>query len=103
MDGLDALECGQDPRDEGEAGPGAEHALGAMHALVKAGKVRAIGLSQYSAERLGEAMRAMIDSSPSGRIGTPDDIAAAAAFLLSPDAAFITGTDLLVDGGYCAR
>jgi aryl-alcohol dehydrogenase-like predicted oxidoreductase len=31
--------------------------LGAMDALVKAGKVRAVGLSQYSAERLGEAMR----------------------------------------------
>ena len=31
--------------------------LGAMDGLVKAGKVRAIGLSQYSAERLGEAMR----------------------------------------------
>ena len=31
--------------------------LGAMDALVKAGKVRAIGLSQYSAERLDEAMR----------------------------------------------
>ena len=32
--------------------------LGAMDALVKAGKVRSIGLSQYSAERLDEAMRA---------------------------------------------
>lgn len=32
--------------------------LGAMDGLVKAGKVRAIGLSQYSAERLDEAMRA---------------------------------------------
>ena len=31
--------------------------LGAMDALVKAGKVRAVGLSQYSAERLDEAMR----------------------------------------------
>jgi aryl-alcohol dehydrogenase-like predicted oxidoreductase len=32
--------------------------LGAMDALVKAGKVRAVGLSQYSADRLDEAMRA---------------------------------------------
>jgi len=32
--------------------------LGAMDALVKAGKIRSIGLSQYSAERLDEAMRA---------------------------------------------
>ncbi|TCR94936.1 SDR family oxidoreductase [Rhizobium sp. BK418] len=38
-----------------------------------------------------------------GRIGKPQEIAAAAAFLLSADASFITGTDLLVDGGYATR
>ena len=36
--------------------------LGAMDALVKAGKIRAIGLSQYSAERLEEAMQAADDN-----------------------------------------
>lgn len=51
---------------------------------------------------LGDGMRAMIDASPAGRLGTPDDIASAAAFLLGPEAAFITGTDLLVDGGVTA-
>ena len=35
--------------------------LGAMDALVKAGKIRAVGLSQYSAERLDEAMRVAED------------------------------------------
>jgi NAD(P)-dependent dehydrogenase (short-subunit alcohol dehydrogenase family) len=44
-------------------------------------------------------MHAMIASTPAARIGTPGDIAAAAAFLLGPDATFITGTDLAVDGG----
>ncbi len=38
-----------------------------------------------------------------GRIAKPDEIAAAAAFLLSADASFVTGTDLLVDGGYAVR
>ena len=38
-----------------------------------------------------------------GRIAQPDEIAAAAVFLLSPDASFVTGTDLLVDGGYATR
>lgn len=38
-----------------------------------------------------------------GRIGQPEEIAAAAAFLLSDDASFVTGTDLLADGGYAAR
>jgi NAD(P)-dependent dehydrogenase (short-subunit alcohol dehydrogenase family) len=36
---------------------------------------------------------------PIGRLGRPEDIAAAVAFLISGDAAFVTGTDLVVDGG----
>lgn len=38
-----------------------------------------------------------------GRIADPEEIAAAAAFLLSSDASFVTGTDMLVDGGYATR
>jgi NAD(P)-dependent dehydrogenase (short-subunit alcohol dehydrogenase family) len=38
-----------------------------------------------------------------GRIGRPEEIAAAAAFLVSDESSFVTGTDLLVDGGYTAR
>lgn len=37
---------------------------------------------------------------PLGRNGTPHDIARSVAFLLSADAAFVTGTTLVVDGGY---
>ena len=44
----------------------------------------------------------MIDASPAKRTGSSDEIAAAGAFLLGSDAAFITGTDLLIDGGVIA-
>jgi len=50
----------------------------------------------------GEGYQAMIDASPARRVGTSDEIAAAGAFLLGEQAAFITGTDLLIDGGVIA-
>ncbi|MEE1726578.1 SDR family oxidoreductase [Streptomyces albidoflavus] len=50
----------------------------------------------------GRTMRAMVAASGTGRLGTPEDIADAAAFLLGPGASFITGNDLLVDGGVVA-
>ncbi|GAC00976.1 putative alcohol dehydrogenase [Gordonia namibiensis NBRC 108229] len=37
---------------------------------------------------------------PAGRFGTPDEIASAAAFLLSDQSAYTTGSELLVDGGF---
>jgi NAD(P)-dependent dehydrogenase (short-subunit alcohol dehydrogenase family) len=43
-----------------------------------------------------------IATSAVGRIGTVDEIATAAAFLLGPDAGFITGADLLIDAGVIA-
>ncbi len=40
---------------------------------------------------------------PAGRLGTPEDVAAAVAFLCSPEAEFITGQVLSVDGGMVMR
>ncbi|GAA0959979.1 SDR family oxidoreductase [Actinocorallia libanotica] len=50
----------------------------------------------------GAGMRMMIDASNAQRVGTPADIAAAVDFLLGPLSGFISGTDLLVDGGAVA-
>ena len=38
-----------------------------------------------------------------GRIGTPEEVAACAAFLCSDDASYVTGAALFVDGGYSAH
>ncbi|MFF3714109.1 SDR family oxidoreductase [Streptomyces phaeochromogenes] len=50
----------------------------------------------------GAHMMQMLDASGSGRVGTPGEIADAVAFLTGPESSYITGTDLLVDGGQAA-
>jgi NAD(P)-dependent dehydrogenase (short-subunit alcohol dehydrogenase family) len=49
-----------------------------------------------------ELVHQLISSSPVGRLGTAEEIAAVVEFLLSPSASFVTGADLLVDGGALA-
>jgi meso-butanediol dehydrogenase/(S,S)-butanediol dehydrogenase/diacetyl reductase len=48
------------------------------------------------------ARRDALARQPSGRLGTPDDIAAAVAWLACDDAAFLTGQNVTVDGGLTA-
>ncbi len=50
----------------------------------------------------GEGYQKMVDSSAAERCGTSDEIAEAGEFLLGEHAGFITGTDLLIDGGVIA-
>ena len=40
---------------------------------------------------------------PAGRVGQPEDVAAAAVFAASPAASLVTGTSLVVDGGWTAQ
>ena len=45
----------------------------------------------------------MVSTTPMGRLGRPEEVAAAIAYLAGDDASFVTGTELYVDGGYTAR
>jgi NAD(P)-dependent dehydrogenase (short-subunit alcohol dehydrogenase family) len=52
---------------------------------------------------LGDADRAaLVGATPMGRLGRPEEIAAMITFLASDEASFITGAELVVDGGYTA-
>ncbi|HYM50229.1 MAG TPA: SDR family oxidoreductase [Candidatus Limnocylindrales bacterium] len=50
----------------------------------------------------GEGYRRMLELSPAKRAGTPDEVATVAALLMGADGAFITGSDILMDGGVTA-
>lgn len=96
---------------------------GACEAAYSAAKAGVIGLCKSLAKEVGpsgitvnavspgvidtdmnahlspEDLRALAEETPLGRIGTPEEVAAAVSFLCSDDAGFITGADLPVNGG----
>jgi len=55
-----------------------------------------MGLPEAAVNELGGAILAQV---PLARFGEASEIAKAVAYLASPDAAYVTGTELLVDGG----
>lgn len=62
--------------------------------------VTPLAYDEFNAPRT--TYQSMIDACAVKRAGTSDEIAAAGAYLLGPDAGFVTGTDLLIDGGTIA-
>jgi len=45
----------------------------------------------------------ILANTPMGRLGRPEEIASAIAFLVSDDASYVTGSELYADGGWTAR
>ncbi len=69
-----------------------------VHPGVIATEMTGSSLGNYSSD-----VAALAAAVPLGRMGRPEDIAAAIAYLASPDAAYVTGTELVVDGGMIAQ
>jgi NAD(P)-dependent dehydrogenase (short-subunit alcohol dehydrogenase family) len=53
----------------------------------------------HAAPEFEEAMKTISNTIPSGRFGTPEEIAKGVVFLASDDSSYVTGTELFVDGG----
>jgi len=53
-----------------------------------------------TAEAIPEMGETWLSNTPMGRLGTPEDLQGATLFLASAASAYVTGHDLVVDGGY---
>ena len=60
-------------------------------------------LARRSGEDVEAFRRSLDERHPIGHVGQPDDIAAGIVYLASDEAKFVTGSELVIDGGYTAR
>jgi meso-butanediol dehydrogenase/(S,S)-butanediol dehydrogenase/diacetyl reductase len=81
------------------AADGAEHGIRAV--TISPGPIKTPGsIEQYF--HMPGAEQAVVEQLLVDRVGLPEDIAAMAAYVASDDAAFLTGVDLIIDGGLTA-
>lgn len=70
---------------------------------VHPGFIRTPMVEQADEEFDGQLIPAVTAKTPVGRLGEPDDIAWAVVYLASDESRFVTGSSLVVDGGYTAK
>jgi NAD(P)-dependent dehydrogenase (short-subunit alcohol dehydrogenase family) len=76
---------------------------GAVATDLRPNSTRILGEAAPVMRGVGGDDAAVRDVTPAGRRGTPGEVAAAARYLASADAAYVTGHTLVVDGGWTAR
>jgi NAD(P)-dependent dehydrogenase (short-subunit alcohol dehydrogenase family) len=92
-----------------QASKGALTTLTKNAALTYAPKIRANSIhpglirTQITANQTDEQNQQLIDGTPLGRMADPREVAFAALFLASDEASYVTGAELVVDGGYTIR
>lgn len=69
--------------------------------LLKAGFQRWV--DQGFAEKPDDLVAGVVGMTPIGRLAQPEELASAAFFLASEDSSYMTGTELVIDGGYTAQ
>lgn len=89
------------------AGRGLPVRVNSIHPGFVATPMTLSGLEKIAAENGMPSTDMLVEQlnskTPMRRMGTPEEIASAVAFLASPDAAFMTGSEMMVDGGYTAQ